>query len=133
MKTVYALSAITTLITLLVPLSEEDYRVAANWSLTTLALYSVVFTCRYIIWADWRSNPVGRVFAGASVLLAIVLSYAALSAWIPEHPYKQYLRFILYTAGAAGMLNMLVSLWRQQRKDRKSKCRSSSSGPTDQM
>jgi hypothetical protein len=87
MRAVYALSAITILVVLMSHLSEEDYRVAANWSLVTLALYSVLFAFRYIFWANWRSNPVGRGFAGAAVLLAIVLTYAALSTWSPEHHF----------------------------------------------
>ncbi len=96
-----------------------DYRVDANISLIYLAALVTIFTALYGIRSRWQKNRVGRVFLVKSVVLAAVLWQIVLSTWWDtEYPFRQEVRFIIYTVGAWCYVPMLIQLWREQRGDR---------------
>lgn len=96
-----------------------DYELDANVSLLYLATLVTIFTLLYGFRSNWRSSRVGKVFLIKSVFLAAVLWQIVLSAWWnADYPFRQPIRFILYTAGAWTYASMVVQLLREQKRDR---------------
>lgn len=97
-----------------------DYRIAANTTLIVLAGLVTVFTGLYGFRSRWRSNQIGKIFLVKGVFLALVLWQGAVASWIDtEYPYRQQIRFAIYSAGAVAYIVMLISLWRMQQLDRR--------------
>lgn len=95
-----------------------DYRIGANVSLIYMAVLVTAFTVLYGVRSRWRGNRIGKVFFTKSVVLAFVLWQIVLATWDTEFPWRQQLRFVIYTLGAIGYIPMLVTLWREQQRDR---------------
>ena len=52
-------------------------------------------------------------------LFAVVLWQVVIAVWIgADYPYRQVLRFVIYSFGAIAYLPMLLVLWREQCADR---------------
>ena len=99
---------------------EIDYSVAADVSLIYIAILSAAFAVRYAGWSKWWTNRIGKVYLAKSVILALVLVQAMVSVWWQsDYPGRQIIRFIIYTMGAVVDVPMLVTLWREQRRDRR--------------
>lgn len=97
-----------------------DYSIAADVSLVYIAVLSAAFAVRYAGWSKWWTNRIGTVYLAASVILALVLTQAMVSVWWQDdYPGRQIIRFIIYSLGAVAYVPMLVSLWREQRRDRR--------------
>lgn len=93
---------------------------AANIALIVLAVMVAVFTILYIARSPWERNEIGRIYAGKSVLLSLVMIQIGLSVWIStEYPGRQWARLLIYSAGAVAYMPMIVSLWRHQQADRR--------------
>ena len=96
-----------------------DYRIAANVSLIYVASFTTFFVLLYGIRSNWRSNPIGRTLFAKSVVLPFVLWQIVLSVWWDtDFPYRQQIRFAIYSLGAVAYATMLVMLWREQKRDR---------------
>lgn len=96
-----------------------DYQFAADVSLIWAALFTTAFVFLYGLRSNWRSNHIGRIFLGKGVLLSIMLWQIVLASWWDaEYPYRQPIRFAIYSLGALAYLAMVVSLWREQQRDR---------------
>ena len=99
---------------------EIDYSVAADISLIYIAILSAAFAVRYAGWSKWWTNRIGKVYLAKSVILALVLVQTMVSVWWQsDYPGRQIIRFIIYTMGAVVDVPMLVTLWREQRRDRR--------------
>ena len=99
---------------------EIDYSVAADVSLIYIAILSAAFAVRYAGWSRWWTNRIGKVYLAKSVILALVLVQAMVSVWWQsDYPGRQIIRFIIYSMGAVVYVPMLVTLWREQRRDRR--------------
>lgn len=99
---------------------EIDYGLAADVSLIYIAILSASFAVRYAGWSRWWTNRIGKVYLAKSVILALVLVQAMVSVWWQsDYPGRQIIRFIIYTMGAVVYVPMLVTLWREQRRDRR--------------
>ena len=99
---------------------EIDYSVAADVSLIYIAILSAAFAVRYAGWSKWWTNRIGKVYLAKSVILALVLVQAMVSVWWQsDYPGRQIIRFIIYSMGAVVYVPMLVTLWREQRRDRR--------------
>ena len=99
---------------------EIDYSVAADVSLIYIAILSAAFAVRYAGWSRWWTNRIGKVYLAKSVILALVLVQAMVSVWWQsDYPGRQIIRFIIYSLGAVVYVPMLVTLWREQRRDRR--------------
>lgn len=97
-----------------------DYQLWANIALLSVAALVTSFGALYGIRSRWKTNPIGRVFFGKSMILPLVLWQASLSSWwSTEYPGRQHIRFAIYTIGAIAYLWMIRSLWREQQRDRK--------------
>lgn len=97
-----------------------DYRLGANISLILAAVFVTVFTVLYGLRSLWRSNRIGKIFFTKSVVLAAVLwQIVAASWWDTEYPWRQQIRYVIYTLGAVVYIPMMVSLWREQQRDRR--------------
>jgi hypothetical protein len=98
---------------------DVDYRVAANCSLVAAAVFVNVFTVLYGIRSRWRSNRIGAIYLIKCVGLSVFLTQAALATWWDtDYPFRQQIRFGIYTTMAMVYLPMLVTLWREQQRDR---------------
>lgn len=98
---------------------EIDYRIAASVSLIYIAALALVFAARYAGWSKWWSKRIGKVYLAASVILALVLTQAAIASWWNlDYPGRQVIRFVIYSLGAITYVPMLVSLRREQKRDR---------------
>jgi TRAP-type C4-dicarboxylate transport system permease small subunit len=99
-----------------------DYELGANLSLIYLAILVSAFTIIYGAWANWKSNRVGKVFFIKSIFLSLVLIQIVLSVWWPgDYPFRQQIRFALYTAGVVTYASMLVQLVMSLRETREQK------------
>lgn len=97
-----------------------NYQWAADISLAFIAVWATLFAIRYAVWSRWRSNRIGRVFLAKSVILALVLIQAAVSVWWPgDYPGRGVVRFAIYSLGSTAFVPMLVTLWQEQRRDRR--------------
>ncbi|MCV7255706.1 hypothetical protein H7J86_26425 [Mycobacterium hackensackense] len=97
-----------------------DYELDANVSLLYLAALVTIFALLYGFRSNWRSSRVGKVFLIKCAFLSLVLWQIVLSAWWDsDYPFRQPIRFILYTAGAWTYASMVVQLIREQQRDRK--------------
>lgn len=107
-------------------MDEKDYELSGNLSLVYYAIIALLFTIRYIGWSKWRANKIGKIFALSSVLLTVTLIQGSISVLSSsDYPWREEIRFVIYSGGAVGMFAMLVALWKEQRKDRKTECPSS--------
>lgn len=96
-----------------------DYRIAANVSLIYIAVLTTAFAVRYAIWSNWRANHIGRTLMAKSTVLPFVLWQIVAATWLDtDYPYRQQIRFIIYSLGAVAYVTMLFMLWREQRRDR---------------
>lgn len=96
-----------------------DYRIAANVSLIYIAVLTAVFAVRYAFWSNWRANHIGRTLFAKSVVLPFVLWQIVIATWWDsDYPFRQQIRFVIYTLGAVAYITMVVMLWREQRRDR---------------
>ena len=103
-----------------------DYRVAANVSLIYVAVLTTVFVVRYGVWSNWRANHIGRTLLAKSIVLPVVLWQIVLSVWWDtEFPFRQQIRFVIYSLGAVAYATMVVMLWREQNQDRDEHARDS--------
>jgi amino acid transporter len=99
---------------------ELDYRLAANISLLCVALLVNVFTLLYLFRSIWWKNEIGKIYLAKCLVLSAVLDQIALSLWWDlDYPFRQQIRFAIYTLGAVAYLPMLVSLLREQSRDRR--------------
>ena len=99
---------------------DVDYRAAADWSLACIAVSSTLFAIRYAGWSKWWTNRIGKVYLAKSIILALVLIQAAVTVWSSgDYPGRDQVRFAIYALGSAALLSMLVTLWQEQRRDRK--------------
>lgn len=99
---------------------DVDYRLAANVSLIYVALFTTAFALLYGVRSKWWTNRIGKIFLAKSVVLPLVIAQAALATWWDtEYPFRQQIRFIVYSLGAVVYVPMLVSLWREQQRDRR--------------
>lgn len=97
-----------------------DYRLAANWTLTLMAVLVSVFTVLYGVRSKWGTNRIGRVFFTKSVFLTVVLWQGVLSSWGgADYPYRDTIRFVIYAAGVVAYAPMIITLWCEQRRDRR--------------
>lgn len=99
---------------------DVNYRVAANTAMAVMAVMVTCFTGLYLFRSRWRSNRIGRIFAAATVFLALYLTQGAVAVWVSnDYPGRHLLRFTIYTLGAVAYVPMLISLWREQQRDRR--------------
>ncbi|AFL47953.1 hypothetical protein AVANI_40 [Mycobacterium phage Avani] len=97
-----------------------DYRLAANWTLTLMAVLVSVFTVLYGVRSKWGTNRIGRVFFTKSVFLTVVLWQGTLSSWGgADYPYRDTIRFVIYASGVVAYAPMIITLWCEQRRDRR--------------
>lgn len=97
-----------------------DYRLGANISLVLAAAFVTGFTVLYGLRSLWRSNRIGKIFFTKSVVLAAVLWQIVLASWWDtDYPWRQQIRYVIYTLGAIVYIPMMVSLWREQQRDRR--------------
>ena len=97
-----------------------DYRLGANISLVLAATFVTAFTLLYGVRSLWRSNRIGKIFFTKSVVLAAVLWQIVLASWWDtDYPWRQQIRYVIYTLGAIVYIPMMVSLWREQQRDRR--------------
>ena len=96
-----------------------DYRLAANISLLCIAVLVNTFTLFYFVRSPWWTNRIGRIYLAKCLVLSLVLDQIAVTLWWDmDYPYRQQIRFAIYTLGAIVYVPMLVSLLRLQRADR---------------
>ncbi len=101
-------------------LVQLDYELAANVSLLFLAAFVTGFTVLYVSRSIWWRNEIGKIYLAKCIVLSLVLDQIALVVWVEaDYPFRQQIRFALYTTGAVVYLPMLFSLWMQQRSDRR--------------
>lgn len=99
---------------------DVDYQAAADWSLACIAAWATMFAIRYAGWSRWWTNRIGKVYLAKSIILALVLIQAAVSVWWSgDYPGRDPVRFAIYALGSAALVSMLVTLWQEQRRDRK--------------
>jgi len=97
-----------------------NYRIAANVSLVFIAAFTTFFAALYGVRSNWQGNRIGRIFFAKSVVLPLVLWQIVLSVWWDtEYPFRQQIRFVIYTLGGVAFITMIVSLWNEQRRDRR--------------
>lgn len=97
---------------------DVDYRLSANISLAALAVMMTVFTVLFAARSRWRASQVGRVFLIKCVFFCLVLAQISVTVWWGEHyPWRDQIRYAIYTLGAIAYLPMLWTLWREQRRD----------------
>lgn len=97
-----------------------DYKLLANIALLAMAVLVIAFALLYGTRSAWWTNRIGRIYLVKSVVLACVLAQIVLAIWWDEEfPGRQHLRFAIYALGAAVYVPMLVSLWLEQRRDRR--------------
>lgn len=95
-----------------------DYRTMANLSLLSMAGLVVGFTLLYILRSRWNSNKIGLIYAVKCGALSMVLVQATVASWWDlEYPFRQHIRFAIYTIGALVYIPMIVSLYREQQRD----------------
>ncbi len=108
-----------------------DYGAAADISLACIAAWSTMFAIRYAGWSRWWTNRIGKVYLAKSIILALVLIQAAVSVWWSEdHPGRGPVRFAIYALGSAALVSMLVTLWQEQRRDRRKRAAATRSDTT---
>jgi len=99
-----------------------DYRFAADVSLIHMAVLVTVFTVMYGWRSSWRVNRIGKVFLVKGVAFSMVLWQIVVSVWIDmDYPFRQHIRFAIYSLGAVAYGVMVVTLWLEQRADRKTR------------
>lgn len=97
-----------------------DYRVAANISLIYVASLTTIFHLLYALRSNWKANRVGKIFFVKTIFLPVMLWQIVLSTWWDtDYPYRQHLRFAIYSLAAVAYWAMVVALWNEQRADRK--------------
>lgn len=96
-----------------------DYELAANLSLLGLAAFVISFTIMYTFWSRWSANRIGRIYWVKCIVLSLVLGQIALSLWWDlDYPFRQQIRFAIYTLGAIVYVPMLWTLRQEQRRQR---------------
>jgi hypothetical protein len=96
-----------------------DYELAANISLVYFAIVTTVFVLLYGFRSRWQDNEVGKVFFVKAIVLPAVLWQISAAVWIDaDYPYRQQIRFALYTLAPVAYVVMVIVLVRQQRRDR---------------
>jgi len=97
-----------------------DYRVAANISLIYVASLTTIFHLLYALRSNWKANRVGKIFFVKTVFLPVMLWQIVLSTWWDtDYPFRQQIRFAIYSLMVIAYLAMVVALWNEQRADRK--------------
>ena len=97
---------------------EADFQRAANMSLIYLAVLTMIFTIRYAGWSQWYVNRIGRSYLTFKVVMSMVLIQIVVATWWdPDFPYRQQIRFVIYSLGAIAAIPMLRALIREQRAD----------------
>lgn len=82
-----------------------------------MAVLVTVFSVLYWRRSNWKANNVGRVFMAKGFAFSLVLWQVVASVWLSEdYPYRQHLRFLIYSLGAVAYAAMVVTLWIEQRK-----------------
>ncbi|MEW5810242.1 MAG: hypothetical protein AB1925_12390 [Actinomycetota bacterium] len=99
---------------------DPNYRTLANIALLTMAVLVVFFTLLYIFRSRWSTNKIGLIYAVKCGALSLVLVQATVASWWDlEYPFRQQIRFAIYTVGALVYIPMIVSLAREQQRDRR--------------
>lgn len=121
MRWVYGGGIAIILVTFLADISRTvDYNLAANWSLTGGAMFVTAFTIIYGVRSNWRANHIGVILFTKSVFLTAMLWQIVASAWSEsDYPFRQEIRFVLYTMMAFAYITMTISVIREQRRDRR--------------
>ena len=97
-----------------------DYRLAANISLICAAVLTTTFAFLYGLRSNWRANMVGKIWMAKSVILPVMLWQIVISTWWDtDYPFRQPIRYVIYTLGALAFITMLIALWREQQRDRR--------------
>jgi len=97
-----------------------DYRFAADVSLIHMAVLVTVFTGLYGWRASWRVNRIGKVFLAKGIAFSLVLWQIVVAVWVDvDYPGRQHIRFAIYSLGAVAYAAMLITLWVEQRADRR--------------
>ncbi|QRZ05871.1 putative phage holin [Mycolicibacterium austroafricanum] len=97
-----------------------DYRFAADVSLIHMAVLVTVFTGMYGWRASWRVNRIGKVFLAKGIAFSLVLWQIVVAVWVDvDYPGRQHIRFAIYSLGAVAYAAMLITLWVEQRADRR--------------
>lgn len=119
MRTFYVLAGLALLMSLVADFwSEPDYRLAGSVALIAVAVLAGVFTALYVGRSRWWVNRIGKVYATKSIVLAVVLTQAVLAVWWPgDYPYREQIRYCVYTLGAVVYVPMILTLWRAQHTD----------------
>lgn len=99
---------------------DPNYRLAANIALIAMTVLVAAFTLLYLARSRWWTNRIGKVYLAKSLMLALVLAQGSLAVWwAADFPGRERIRFGIYVLGAVAYVPMLVTLWREQRGDRK--------------
>lgn len=97
-----------------------DYRFAANISLIYVASLTTIFHLLYALRSNWKANRVGKIFFVKTVFLPVMLWQIVLSTWWDtDYPFRQQIRFAIYSLMVIAYLAMVVALWSEQRADRR--------------
>lgn len=101
---------------------DVDYEHLANLALAVAAIGVDGFTGLYGFRSKWKSNRIGGVYLIKCIAMSAFLVQAALSVWWPwwanECPFRQQIRFVIYSSTALVYIPMIITLWREQQHDR---------------
>jgi len=99
---------------------DPNFQLAANVSLIYIFVLTSAFTLLYLFRSKWWTNRIGKAYLTKSIVTSLVLLQIVLATWWSlDYPFRQQIRFIIYTWGALVYLPMLATLWGEQRRDRK--------------
>lgn len=98
--------------------ADINHQTVANTFLLAINAFVLLFTVRYGIWSNWRSNRIGRIYFAKCIVLSLVLTQASVSVWWDgDYPFRHEIRTVIYGLGAIAYVTMNLSLWREQRRD----------------
>jgi hypothetical protein len=81
---------------------------------------TTIFHLLYALRSNWRANRVGKIFFVKTVFLPVMLWQIVLSTWWNEdYPFRQQIRFAIYSLMVVAYLAMVITLWSEQRADRR--------------
>lgn len=97
-----------------------DYELFANIAVATVAVLTTIFAGLYAVRSKWWRNRIGKTYLIKSVFLALMLIQIAVALWWrTDFPGRQHIRFVIYASAAIAYVPMIVTLWREQRRDRR--------------
>ncbi|MBU8831490.1 putative phage holin [Mycolicibacterium goodii] len=97
-----------------------DYELAANVSLIYVAVLSTVFAFLYGFRSRWWINRIGKVYLVQSALFSLVLIQVVVATWWDsDYPFRQQIRFVIYSLGAVALMPMILTLRAEQARGRR--------------